>query len=292
MVAKGHDVPGRDNSWVSIAADLGLHFPDFRAGERTFQLLTQVAGRAGRGRRRPGRVVIQTFLPHHYAIALARHPRLRVASTARRWRSIAQPHGYPALPRADARCILSGADERGRAGRGYEARWRSWSCQRRPVATRFQKIPDSRSWRPAPAPIARLRRALPLAAPAAQGAATRAGLRRVTECRRKLMPDGSPETSRRRWTQAWSTCYKALVFPFVHQYVADCYEALPCMPLREGPPVPRRAPAARRPNSSARIGSVTDRAARAGAASMAESDVRRARHRLGGSHRSAWLKYA
>ena len=54
-----------------VAADLGLHFPDFRASERTFQLLTQVAGRAGRGLE-PGRVVLQTFLPQHYAIALAR----------------------------------------------------------------------------------------------------------------------------------------------------------------------------------------------------------------------------
>jgi primosomal protein N' (replication factor Y) len=91
MIAKGHDVPGVTLVGV-VAADLGLHFPDFRASERTFQLLTQVAGRAGRGDE-PGRVVVQTFLPDHYAIALARehdYPRFLGEELSRR-----KPHGYP-----------------------------------------------------------------------------------------------------------------------------------------------------------------------------------------------------
>ena len=70
MVAKGHDFPGVRLVGV-IAADVGLHLPDFRAAERTFQLLTQVAGRAGRDRL-PGRVVVQTFVPNHYAVAPVR----------------------------------------------------------------------------------------------------------------------------------------------------------------------------------------------------------------------------
>jgi len=70
MIVKGHDFP-RITLVGIIAADVGLNLPELRAAERSFQLISQAAGRAGRGRE-PGRVIIQTFFPEHYAIQRAK----------------------------------------------------------------------------------------------------------------------------------------------------------------------------------------------------------------------------
>jgi primosomal protein N' (replication factor Y) len=69
MAAKGHDFANLTVVGV-VDADIGLHMPDFRAAERTFQLLSQAAGRAGRAKK-PGKVIIQTFNPGHYAVQAA-----------------------------------------------------------------------------------------------------------------------------------------------------------------------------------------------------------------------------
>ncbi len=71
MITKGHDFPFITLVGV-ISADTSLNMPDFRAAERTFQLLTQVAGRGGRGET-AGKVIIQTFNPQHYAVQYAQN---------------------------------------------------------------------------------------------------------------------------------------------------------------------------------------------------------------------------
>ncbi len=101
MIAKGLDFPNVTLVGV-VNADTGLHLPDFRAAERTFQLLAQVAGRAGRGSK-GGRVMIQTFTPEHPCIALAvEHDFLEFAQQELAQR---KEHSYPPYQRL-ARLIV------------------------------------------------------------------------------------------------------------------------------------------------------------------------------------------
>jgi primosomal protein N' (replication factor Y) len=140
MVAKGHDFPGVQLVGV-VNADLGLHFPDFRAAERTFQLLTQVAGRAGRGGS-PGRVIVQSFNPHHYAIQpVADHDYERFYAEELAHRATL---GYPPLGNL-AQVVVSGTEE---------AAVRAASSQ---LAAAAPSSGTCELLGPAPAPIARLR---------------------------------------------------------------------------------------------------------------------------------------
>ena len=101
MIAKGLDFPNVTLVGV-VNADVGLHIPDFRASERTFQLLAQVAGRTGRGAR-GGRVLVQTFTPEHPSIALAaKHDFLAFANLELEFR---RQHNYPPFQRL-ARLIV------------------------------------------------------------------------------------------------------------------------------------------------------------------------------------------
>lgn len=106
MVAKGHDFPGVTLVGV-LNADLALNLPDYRAAERTYQLLAQVAGRAGRGQL-PGEVVVQTHFPDHYSIVAACSNNYTMFfKEEARWRKFL---GYP--PFAELiRLRLTGEDE-------------------------------------------------------------------------------------------------------------------------------------------------------------------------------------
>jgi primosomal protein N' (replication factor Y) len=107
MVAKGLDIPGVTLVGV-INADISLHMPDFRASERTFQLLTQVAGRSGRGKKK-GEVMIQTYSPEHYAITCAQNHDYR--GFYRREMALRRALGYPPFTHL-ARLLVTGKLER------------------------------------------------------------------------------------------------------------------------------------------------------------------------------------
>ncbi len=108
MIAKGLHFPGVTLVGI-VWADGGLAIPDFRAAEKTFQLVTQVTGRAGRGEK-PGKVFIQTMRPNHYAIALAaRHQYEKMVETELELRSSPE---YPPFVRLVAVHVRGGRQER------------------------------------------------------------------------------------------------------------------------------------------------------------------------------------
>jgi primosomal protein N' (replication factor Y) len=143
MLAKGHDFPNVTLVGV-VSVDAGLALPDFRAAERTFQLSTQVAGRAGRGDL-PGRVLIQTYHPYHYAL---RH------ATAQDYQGFYEEeirhrrnHGYP--PFAVLALLLVRHKDEDRA--------RSIAQALRKHLLEANRDHGVRILGPAPAPLARLR---------------------------------------------------------------------------------------------------------------------------------------
>ncbi len=140
MVAKGHDFPGVTSVGV-LSADTLLHFPDFRSAEKTFQLLAQVSGRAGRGDS-PGTVHVQTFHPTHPAIVLAaRHD---ADAFARHELEFRRAFFYP--PFCELAAILASSSSRDRA----EAAARELGTALRTAGE------DLRISGPAPAPLERL----------------------------------------------------------------------------------------------------------------------------------------
>jgi primosomal protein N' (replication factor Y) len=143
MIAKGHDFP-RVTLVGVVSADVGLGLADFRAAERTFQLLTQVAGRAGRGDY-PGEAIIQTLYPEHYSVQLA----CRQDYLAFFERELVYRRGmrYPPL------VALVNVVVRGRT-------FTDAMSSASEVVRRLEALPSQRSFAilgPAPAPLARLR---------------------------------------------------------------------------------------------------------------------------------------
>lgn len=150
MIAKGLDFPNVTLVGV-VNADTALHLPDFRAAERTFHLLVQVAGRTGRGER-GGRVLVQTLSPDHPAIVAASRHDYRTFAKA----ELAEREAWSYPPFASmVRLVVRGPREEptrefaGYVGERLEARLLELATER--------NVPPARLLGPAPAPIARLR---------------------------------------------------------------------------------------------------------------------------------------
>jgi primosomal protein N' (replication factor Y) len=156
MIAKGLDFHGVTFVGV-VSADGSLHLPDFRAAERTFQMLVQVAGRAGRGRQ-PGKVVVQTRVPDHPSLVAAQAHDFEAFAV--REAAFRKDLGYPPYGRLVA-LLLSGTDESkviaaaeqvARAVREARVVWEAQAEERGAVPLGALDLLG-----PAPSPLARLR---------------------------------------------------------------------------------------------------------------------------------------
>ena len=141
MIAKGLDFPNVTLVGV-IVADTALNLPDYRATERTFQLLSQVAGRTGRGPK-GGRVIVQTYRPRHYAVlAAAKHD---YETFARKELQFRRDLNYPPFSRL-VRLVVEGPEEKRVSDRAHRVA----------LALR-ESAPNTQILGPAPAPITRIR---------------------------------------------------------------------------------------------------------------------------------------
>jgi len=127
-----------------VLADTGLGLPDFRAGERTFQLISQVTGRAGRGEK-PGRVIIQTFQPGHYSIEMARSH--DYTGMYGREIELRKALSYPPFSRL-VNIKIEGPDNE---------QVQQTALKLADLARKFQKRSDPEILGPAPAPLTRIR---------------------------------------------------------------------------------------------------------------------------------------
>lgn len=143
MITKGHHFPNVTLVGI-VLADTGLGLPDFRAGERTFQLISQVTGRAGRGEK-PGRVIIQTFQPGHYSIEMARSH--DYTGMYGREIELRKALSYPPFSRL-VNIKIEGPDNE---------QVQQTALKLADLARKFQKRSDPEILGPAPAPLTRIR---------------------------------------------------------------------------------------------------------------------------------------
>jgi primosomal protein N' (replication factor Y) len=143
MITKGHHFPNVTLVGI-ILADTGLGLPDFRAGERTFQLISQVTGRAGRGEK-PGRVIIQTFQPEHYSIVTAQNHDYQ--ALYKKEIALRQTLAYPPFSRL-VNIRIEGSDN---------SQVQNVALKLADLAQKFQERSEPEILGPAPAPLTRIR---------------------------------------------------------------------------------------------------------------------------------------